>query len=139
MSAKLVKNWDKRRTASISKRGNAFCRKHVRNVVRNLAELCPNHVRNSVRNFAEVCRESFYNSSEQRRRRQTFLGQNLGQDLEQMRTLFLTGTLLGVSVFFCHCGRACSSRVERLATRTYARVAFLIVALKRPDLFAFSV
>ena len=59
MSAKLGKNWDKIRTASISKRRNAFCRKHVRNVVRNLAELCPNHVRNSVRNSAEVLREFF--------------------------------------------------------------------------------
>ena len=34
-------------------------------------------------------------------------------------------------------GRQC--KFERLATRTYAKVAFLIVALIRLDLFAFSV
>jgi hypothetical protein len=82
MSANLGKNWDKIQTASISKKGNVFCRKHVRNVVRNLAELCPNHVRNTVRNFAEVCPKSFYNSSEQQQQ-QTFLGQILGHDLGQ--------------------------------------------------------
>ena len=71
------------RTTSSLKKGNAFCRNHVRNVVRNLAELCPNHVRNTVRNFAEVCPKSFYNSSEQQQQQQTFLGQILGHDLGQ--------------------------------------------------------
>ena len=45
------------RTTSSLKKGNAFCRNHVRNDVRNFAELCPNSVRNHVRIFAEVCRK----------------------------------------------------------------------------------